>query len=250
MGRLEGKRALMTGAGGLLGSDLCRAFAAEGAHLVLTTRTAAKLAPLVAEIEAMGRRAAAVAADMTAPAGLDRLAESAWDALGGIDVVLISAQPPQPGLGTLLECPEDNFTEQMQAMVWGPLHLMRALAPRMAAAGGGSVITVVSSTGFDPFPGYGAYGIAKGALWTLTRYMAAEWGKFGIRANAFSPGLVATTGDVEGHTAMLKSSGMLARTALGRVGTNDECIGAALYFASDESRFTSGQKIFVDGGRY
>jgi NAD(P)-dependent dehydrogenase (short-subunit alcohol dehydrogenase family) len=252
MGRLTGKRVLLTGAGGLLGSDIARAFAAEGADLVLTTRTAAKLEPLAAEIRVSGRCVATVAADFTVDADIDRLAVAAWDAFGGIDVVLLSSQPPNPALGDLLSTSDADWREQFQAIVWGPLRLMRALAPRIMAAGGGSVITTISSTGIDPTPGYDAYGMAKGSLWLMTRYMAAEWGPHGIRVNAYSPGLVATGTDEEAaaHTEAVRKAGVLNRTALRRVGRNHECIGAVLYLASDESAFTSGQRIFVDGGRF
>lgn len=250
MGRLAGKRALMTGAGGLLGSDLARAFAAEGADLVLTTRTAAKLEPLAQELRALDRRIETVACDFTDSAAIDRLAEAAWAAFGGIDVVLLSSQPPEPNLGTLLTTDEADYLEQHQTIVWGPLRLMRALAPKMMAAGGGSVITTISSTGIDPIVGYSAYGLAKGSLALLTRYMAQEWGKGGIRVNAFSPGTVATGNNVEEYEAVLRTRGMMDRTALGRVGRNRDCVGLAIHLASDESAFTSGQRMFIDGGRF
>lgn len=250
MGRLAGKRALMTGAGGLMGAELARAFAAEGADLVLTTRTAAKLEPLAGEIRRLGARAATVAADFTLEADIDRLADAAWQAFGGIDVVLLSSQPPNPNLGDLLTTPDAAWREQQQAIVWGPLRLMQRLAPKMMAAGGGSVVTVISSTGLEPTPGYDAYGLAKGALWLLTRYMAREWGAGGVRANAFNPGLIATGDNVEQLEAAVRANGMLARTALGRVGVSRECVGAAIYLASDESSFTTGQYIGVDGGRF
>lgn len=250
MGRLAGKRALMTGAGGLMGADLARAFAAEGADLVLTTRTAAKLEPLAEEVRGLGVGAATVACDFTRAGEVDRLAEAAWDAFGGIDVVLLSSQPANPAFGDLLAAPETAFREQQEAIVWGPLRLLRALAPKMIAGGGGSVITVISSTGLEPTPGYAAYGMAKGALWLLTRYMAAEWGAGGIRVNALNPGLIATGDNAAALTAAVTANGMMARTALGRVGLNRECLGAAIYLASDESSFTTGQRISIDGGRY
>jgi NAD(P)-dependent dehydrogenase (short-subunit alcohol dehydrogenase family) len=240
----------MTGAGGLLGADLARAFAAEGADLVLSTRTAAKLEPLAEEIRGQGARVATVAADFTGQADIDRLAEEAWDAFGGLDVVLLSSQPPNPNLGDLLTTPDAVWREQQEAIVWGPLRLMRQLAPKMMAAGGGSIVTVISSTGQDPMPGYDAYGMAKGALWLLTRYMAKEWGRGGVRANAFNPGLIATGDNAPELEQAVRENGMLARTALGRVGVSRECLGAAIYLASDESSFTSGQCIGVDGGRF
>jgi len=250
MGRLAGKRALMTGAGGRMGSDLARAFAAEGADLILTTRTASKLSPLAEELRATGARVATVAADFARDDDIDRLADAAWDAFAGVDVVLLSSQPAEPGAGDLLTTPDDEWREQQQAIVWGPLRLMRRLAPRMMAAGGGSVVSVVSSTGLNPTPGYDAYGMAKGALWLLTRYMAREWGKGGIRANAFNPGSIVTGDNAEAMQRRARETGVLDRISLGRVGYTRECLAAAIYLASDEASFTSGQLINVDGGRF
>jgi NAD(P)-dependent dehydrogenase (short-subunit alcohol dehydrogenase family) len=250
MKRLAGKRVLLTGAGGLMGSAVARAFAAEGADLVLTTRTANKLEPLAKSLQVSGSRVATVAADFTNEADITHLADEAWNAFDGIDVVLLSSQPPEPNLGDLLSTPDAVWQQQQQSIVWGPLGLMRLLVPHMMNVGAGSIITVISSAGLEPTPGYDAYGMAKGALWLMTQYMAREWGSKGIRANAFKPGSIATTGSPQDRTEQLRNAGVLGRTSLGRAGTNDECIGALVFLASDESSYMSGQCLSVDGGRF
>lgn len=252
MGKLAGKRALVTGGGGNLGFEIARAFASEGADIVLSTRTASKLDPLAVRLRELGVQATGIAADMTSEADIDRLATEAWEAFGGIDIVVLSSQPANPALGNLLETSDADWKEQFQAIVWGPLRLMRALAPRMKDAGGGSVITLTSSSGSEPTPGYAAYGLAKAGLWWLTMEMAFEWGRDGIRVNALEPGLVATGGEINYEAVTKKSQemGVLQRTSLGRLGRNSEVVAAAVYLASDEASFTSGQRLAVNGGRF
>jgi len=250
MARLEGKRILVTGAGGNLGSAFVDAFVAEGAAVVLSSRSEASIAARAEAIRSAGGKAVHLAADLQDAAAIDGLAHDAWDAFGGIDAVLLSSQPANPKLGDLLTTSDADWQHWFQTIVWGALRLMRGLAPRMMDAGGGSVVTLTSSTGDHPEPGYDAYGLAKAGLWWLTRYMAAEWGARGIRANALQPGMVATAGNAEELQPAMEAAGLFARTSIKRMGTNADCVGAAVYLASDESRFVSGQRICVDGGRF
>ncbi len=251
MRRLSGKRILVTGAGGNLGSAIARAYLAEGADLILTSLTNDRIDDIAAEARAKGQRGVHIAADLNLDSDVDHLAEQAWSAFGGVDVVFISSQPTNPNMGDLLTTSDDNFRKWFHIMVWGPMRLMRHLAPKMIEAGkGGSVITVTSSTADDPQPGFDAYGLGKAGLWWMTQYMAKEWGKHGIRANGLQPGLVATAGDVKELEEKVRASGLLKRTALNRIGANEDCVGGAIFLASDESAYMSGQRLKLDGGRF
>jgi NAD(P)-dependent dehydrogenase (short-subunit alcohol dehydrogenase family) len=251
MARLTGKTFLITGASGYMGGDFARAFAREGADLVLTSRTLAKLENLAEELRRdFGRRVACVAADISRADQIAQLAESAWSAFDGLDGVLLSAQPENTFLGDILTTPDEQWEAQHNLLVWGPLRLMRALAPKMMERGKGSIVSVISSTGLNPTPGCDAYGMAKGSLWLLTKYMAKEWGHKGIRANAINPGTIVPATGAEKMRELAEKTGTLNRMALGRLGYNSEVVGAAVYFASDESSFCSGQLINIDGGRF
>jgi NAD(P)-dependent dehydrogenase (short-subunit alcohol dehydrogenase family) len=247
-GRLAGKRALVIGGTGSIGSDLCRAFTAEGADVIIAARNQERLDALASELRGRGEgRVVTVSADVaTAP---HELAEAAWGAFGGVDVVVSNAITSSEPEGDILSTPDNLWADHHELIVFGPMRVMRTLAPRMRAAGGGNFIGVISATVFKATPGYDAYALAKGSLLLLSRYMAKEWGGWNIRANCLSLGSIASFGDVEKVTEMAKELGTFERLALPRVGTNDEVIGAAVYLASDESSYVTGQCLRVDGGR-
>lgn len=251
MARLAGKTFLITGASGFMGADFARAFAREGADLVLTSRTLSKLEAVASELKRdFGIRAECIAADLETPAGAQQLGEAAWAAFDGLDGVLINGAPAAPMQGDILTTPDEQWPAMYDLMVWGPLRLMRSLAPKMMERRRGSIITVISSTGLNPTPGFDAYGLAKGSLLLLTKYMAREWGHAGIRANTINPGAIVSAEGEEYMNKMAEKTGMLNRISLARPGYNSEVVGAALYLASDESTFTSGQLINIDGGRF
>ncbi len=248
---LRGKVALVTGATGHLGSSIARALAQHGCDLVLTARRRENLEALRDELAASGRAVHVVAGDLTAAGGPEAVAAAACDAAGTPDIVVSNAVPPADVLraGDVLSTPDHVWEEMHDVIVWGPMRLLRAIGPRWIERGSGSLITVVSATAFSPSPGYDAYGLAKGSLLLLTKYLAKEWGPHGIRANAISPGAIATHGDVDETIELLARNHTLDRINLQRVGASADVVGAAVYLASDAASFVTGQLLCVDGGR-
>jgi NAD(P)-dependent dehydrogenase (short-subunit alcohol dehydrogenase family) len=247
--RLAGKTALIIGGTGWMGSAFSRALAAEGARIVLASRNRTTIEALAAELRAEhGVEVHGVVADVGAEP--ERLAREAWHAFGVIDVVLSNAVPSTEMRGDILHAPDEVWTEDYEVIVLGPMRVMRVLAPRMAESGGGSFIGIMSATAYNVTPGYDSYALAKGALWLLTKYMCKQWGKWNIRANCISPGAILLEGITrEAFIERAKEYGTFARLSLCRPGTNDEVTGAAVFLASDESSYISGQCINIDGGR-
>jgi NAD(P)-dependent dehydrogenase (short-subunit alcohol dehydrogenase family) len=247
--RLDGKTAVVTGATGNMGSAFCKALAAAGASVVLVSRTASKLEALADEITSAGGRAAYHPCDVSDPtqaAGVGPAVASIFD---GIDIVLHNAIPAAESGSDLLTTPPERWAEAFDVIVWGGLEVCKSIQPFMAERGGGSIVTVVSSTGINPTPGYAAYGMAKGSLLLLTKYMAKEWGPLNIRANCLNPGSIATPGGEDNMQAMVERLGIAERISLRRVGRQDEVLGTAVFLASDASAYISGQVFNIDGGR-
>ncbi|MGE3442628.1 MAG: SDR family NAD(P)-dependent oxidoreductase [Acidimicrobiia bacterium] len=246
--RLDGKVAVITGATGTMGSDFSRTLAAAGASVVLVSRTESNLQDLATEIAAAGGQAAYVACDLTDRSQLSGLAAKALAAFGGCDIVVHNAIVNPPN-SDLLTTSDESWASAFDTIVWGALELCKGLQPSMVERGGGSIISVISSTGINPTPGFAAYGMAKGTLLLLTKYMAKEWGPFNIRANCLNPGSIAAPGREEEIQAMTEKLGIAERISLRRVGRQSEVLDTALFLASDASSYISGQVFNIDGGR-
>jgi len=245
--RLAGKTALVTGATSNIGRAIATAFAAEGAHVVVSARSQERGARVVEGIRASGGRADFVSADLDGSAKASRdLAEQAERVLGGrIDVLVNNAA------AVFAESTTDT-DEAMLDRVWAvnvkaPFLLTAAVAPRMAGRGGGAIVNISSwlaRIGADAATSYNA---TKGAMETLTRDWAAEFGPAGVRVNAISPGVIrdlaSGEGSPEGAEAAMKG------TPAGRSGPPEAIAHAAVYLASDEAAFVHGSVIDVDGGR-
>ncbi|MEU6094124.1 glucose 1-dehydrogenase [Streptomyces sp. NPDC047079] len=245
--RLQHKTALVTGATSNIGRAIAVAFAAEGAHVVVSGRNRERGEAVVAEIRSRGGLADFVAADLDgSPAASRRLADEARHALGGRLDVLVNNAGVYPGPPTP-ETDEETFDRVFAVNVKAPFFLTAAVAPAMAAAGGGAVINLGSWVARLGIPIGTLYSSTKGALETLTRAWAAEFGPSGVRVNAISPGVIleAPAGGEDSHPA----GAMMRGTPAGSVGTPEAIAQAAVYLASQEAGFVHGITLDVDGGR-
>ncbi|MDB5058624.1 MAG: short-chain dehydrogenase, partial [Chloroflexi bacterium] len=191
-GRLQGKTALVTGSTSGIGRAVAMAFAAEGAHVVVSGRDKARGEEVVAAIRAADGRADLVTADLSQ--GVEaarRLADEATRVLGGRVDVLVNNAGIFPG-GPTADVDEETFDAVYRVNVKAPFFLTAALAPRMAERGTGAIINIGSWVGSLALGGSAMYGSSKAALELLTKAWSAEFGPAGVRVNAVSPGLVRT----------------------------------------------------------
>lgn len=244
-GRLQGKRALVTGSTSNLGRAIAEAFAAEGAHVVVSGRSEARGVEVVDGIRSRGGRADFVRADLDGTAQASRtLAAEATSALGGGIDILVNNAGIFPGDSTP-DTDEKTFDDVYAVNVKSPFFLTAVIAPAMAEAGGGAIINLGSWVARLGIPVAALYASSKGALETLTRAWSAEFGPRGVRVNAISPGVVNEAVPGEAHPGEL----MMKGTPADGMGRPAAIANAAVYLAGDEAEFVHGVVLDVDGGR-
>jgi 2-keto-3-deoxy-L-fuconate dehydrogenase len=243
-GRLQGKRAFVTGAGQGIGRAVALAFAAEGAAVTAASRTLAKMADLPALAPAI----APVALDVTDGPAVARAIEAA----APLDILVNCAGWVHNG--TLLDCDEDAWARSLDQNVTSIYRAMRAALPQMLARGSGSIINVASvASSLTGVPSRAAYGASKAAVIGLTKAVARDCIKSGVRCNALCPG---TTHSPSLEARMQATPDpeatrreFTARQPMGRLGTVEEMAAAAVFLASDESGFMTGSLLVMDGGQ-
>lgn len=246
--RLDGKVAVVTGAGRGIGRGIALGLADAGATVVLTARSADQLERTAAEIEARGGRSSVVAADITDEATVPALVDHATEAHGALDIWVTNAgTSDHPGTFPVVDFPDWHWDAQL-ALNLRP-HFVAAKACAAVMSPGSSIIGISSIAGNRPAVNFAAYGAAKAAMNNLTETLSIELAPKGIRANAVSPGQVPTEATTRiGGVAPEDFESLGANIPLGRIGTPTDIAAAVLYLVSDAGSWVTGQNLIVAGG--
>ena len=242
---LTGKVALITGGSRGLGHAMALGFAAHGADVIIASRKLESCEEAAAEVRALGRRALPVASHVGRWSDCDALVETAYREFGKVDI-LVNNAGMSPLYGKLTDVSEDLFDKVIGVNLKGTFRLSALVGERMASGAGGSIINVSSTASVNPSPNAEPYGAAKAGVNNLTRSFAHAFGPK-VRVNCIMAGPFLT--DIAKAWDMEAFNERAAHTmALKRGGQADEVVGAALYFASNASSFTTGALLRIDGG--
>jgi len=249
--KLDGKAALVTGGSRGIGKAICLMYASEGASVAVNyTNGAAEAEAVVTEIQAMGGKAIAVQADVSQRAQVKKMVATTIKAFGRIDILVNNAGILIPT--NLMETTDDQWDRVMDVNLKGPFICMQEASKPMIMQGGGRIINTSSISGLGCAPtGEGAYGCSKAGLIMLTAVAAQDLGPHGINVNCIAPGWINTdmTKQKSGAEADAINKRKAGLAALRRIGESDDIARVALFLASEESGFITGQVIVADGGR-
>lgn len=244
---LAGKTSIITGGTRGIGLALAGGFADAGSDVVICGRKRETVDAALESLGKSGDHVQGVVADVANGDDMQRLVQHTVESFGSIDV-LVNNAGTNPYLGPIVESDERAWDKTFGVNLRGPYVLSRIVGQQMIEAGHGSVINIASVAGLEAAPMMGIYSVTKAGMIMLTRVLAREWGAHGIRVNCICPGLFKT----ELSRALWSDDRRLqmftSRTALGRPGSVEELVGAAVYFASDNSSYTTGAVLQVDGG--
>jgi 2-hydroxycyclohexanecarboxyl-CoA dehydrogenase len=245
--RLDGRIALVTGAGQGIGRGVALALAKEGAMVALAGRTLAKCEAVADEITAIGAKALPLACDVSVRSQVEQAVTATVEAFGGLDVLVNNAQ--SSAQRSLEDTTDDDVELAWQTGALGTLYAMQASLPHLRARGGGAIVNFGSSTAIEGNATFGSYAMAKEAIRGLSRVAAREWGHYGIRVNVIVPNALSPAAESFRDNSPERFARMQARIPLGRVGDPEDDIGRAVVaLASDDLTYMSGQTLMLTGG--
>jgi NAD(P)-dependent dehydrogenase (short-subunit alcohol dehydrogenase family) len=244
--RLDGKIVVLTGAAGALGSAVARGFAAEGVKaLVLVDVAAEQLEELRRQLEARGTQARSVSVDVTDAQAVDGLVEATAGEFSRLDIMINNAGILNRN-ARIHNLDDDEWRRVIDVNLMGTLHGMRAaLRVMRKQEGGGSIINTASAAGLTAWPYASAYGATKAAVIQLTKVAAVEYARERIRVNCVCPGTFVS--NIHAGLPQGALDAIAARHPLG-LGRPEDLVGAFVYLASDDARWTTGAALVIDGG--
>lgn len=244
--KLKEKVCIVTGGASGIGRAISKGFVREGARIVVTDRDGPGAEATARMASPDGRSAIAVVGDVTRDADVQRVVDRCVHQFSRVDVLVNSAGIGQ--LGTVVELTEQQWDEVISINLKGPFLFARRVLREMLKGGGGCVVNIASVAGIVASPGRAAYCASKAGLIMLTKAMALDYAKAGIRVNAICPGVIISPMTEKSLQDPIVRQEKLEKTPLGRLGMPEDIVPAAVYLASEDSAFVTGHVMVVDGG--